>query len=70
MSLVNDDVLIELDANSKLGPELIPGDMHSQSMNGKILAAIIARHGLVLGNSMKQCVGLVTRKRITKTTTE
>ena len=66
--LAGKSILIELDANSKLGPELIPGDMHSQSMNGKVLAAIIARHGLVVGNSMKQCVGLVTRK-ITRRTT-
>ena len=63
-------ILIELDANSKLGPELIPGDLHSQSDNGKILAAIIARHGLVIGNSMKQCQGLITRKRVTKNATE
>ena len=44
--------------------------MHSQSDNGKILAAIIARHGLVIGNSMKQCQGLITRKRVTKNATE
>ena len=29
-------VIIELDANSKLGPIMIPGDMHAQSENGKI----------------------------------
>ena len=44
--------------------------MHSQSENGKLLAAIIARHGLVIGNSLKQCKGLVTRKRVTKNGTE
>ena len=65
--LAGKSIFIELDANSKLGPELIPGDMHLQSMNCKILAGIIARHNLIIGNSMKQCSGLVTRKRITKT---
>ena len=50
--LAGKSILIVMDANSKLGPELIPGDMHSQSLNGKILAAIIARHGLVIGNGM------------------
>ena len=52
--LAGKSILIELDANSKLGPELIPGDMHSQSMNGKVLAAIIARHGLVCWFSNKE----------------
>ena len=55
--LAGKSILIELDANSKLGPELIPGDTHAQSMNGKVLASIIDRHGLILGNSMKQCKG-------------
>ena len=41
-------IIIELDANSKLGPTMIPGDMHAQSENGKVLTAIIARHGLII----------------------
>ena len=68
--LAGKSIIVELDANSKLGPELIPGDMHPQSDNGKILADIITRHGLIIGNSMNQCTGLVTRKRITKNATE
>ena len=28
-------IIIEMDANSKLGPDLIPGDVHEQSENGK-----------------------------------
>ena len=63
-------ILIELDANSKLGKDLIPGDLHTQSENGKLLAGIITRHSLVIGNSMDVCKGLVTRKRMTKSTTE
>ena len=63
-------ILIELDANSKLGPDLIPGDMHEQSENGKVLADIIKRHGLTLGNSSTKCEGLVTRKRVTKSNIE
>ena len=68
--LAGKSIIIELDANSKLGPELIPGDKHQQSENGRILAGIIERHGLILGNSIKQCKGLITRKRVTKTTVE
>ena len=30
-------VCIELDANSKLGPSIIPGDPKAQSKNGKLL---------------------------------
>ena len=55
-----------MDANSKLGPNIVPGDMHSQSENGKILADIIKRHNLIVGNGLPKCKGLVTRKRVTK----
>ena len=68
--LENRSIFIELDANSKLGPTLVPGDMHGQSENGKILAGIIQRHGLIIGNTHEKCHGLVTRKRIPKNTTE
>ena len=63
-------LIIELDANSKLGPEIIPGDKHKQSENGRILAGIVERHGLLVGNSVKQCKGLVTRRRVTKNSVE
>ena len=39
-------VYIQMDANSKLGPDMIKGDPHAQSDNGKILAAIIKRNAL------------------------
>ena len=65
--LAGKSVMIEMDANSKLGPGLIPGDMHAQSENGKVLAAIIERHGLTIGNSSDKCKGLVTRKRVCST---
>ena len=68
--LAGKSILIQMDANSKLGPQLIPGDMNIQSENGKVLAAIIERHSLVIGNSLKKCKGLVTRKRVTKNAIE
>ena len=58
-------IFIELDANSKLGPSLIPGDPHEQSDNGKILAKLIKDHDLVLVNGSKICKGLITRRRKT-----
>ena len=63
-------IIVEIDGNSKLGPVLIPGDKHPQSENGRILAAIIERHGLVVGNAIPQCEGLITRKRVTKDSIE
>ena len=36
-------IFLQLDANSKLGPNIIKGDPHTQSDNGKILAAIIKK---------------------------
>ena len=37
------NLLIEMDANSKLGPFMVPGDKHPQSDNGRLLAGIIDR---------------------------
>ena len=36
-------VIIEMDSNSKLGPEFIAQDPHQQSTNGKLLAGIKQR---------------------------
>ena len=58
-------IYIELDANSKLGPERLPKDKHPMSNNGKILAAIIDRHALFVVNSSDKCKGSVTRRRVT-----
>ena len=58
-------IFIEIDANSKLGSDIIPGDTHPMSPNGKILAAIIDRHALFVANGSEKCSGLITRKRTT-----
>ena len=60
-------IYIQMDGNRKLGPNIIPGDPHEQSENGKILAAIIKRNALnVMKSSTIKCTGKITRKRITK----
>ena len=60
-------VYIQMDANSKLGPDLIKGDPHEQSDNGRLLAGIIKRNALiVMNNSEQKCKGKITRRRITK----
>ena len=58
-------IIVQMDSNSKLGSEYIPNDPHPISPNGKILAAIIERHAVVVANGTKQCTGLITRQRNT-----
>jgi hypothetical protein len=63
-------VIIEMDANSKLGPTFIPNDPHIMSPNGRILVDIIERHALIVANGTEKCVGLITRQRSTSQRTE
>ena len=64
-------VIIELDSNSKLGPDYVPNDPHDQSPNGLLLAGVIDRHGLCVANGFRdKCRGTITRKRVTKESTE
>ena len=59
-------IFIQMDANSKLGPEVIKGDPHEQSENGKVLMEIINRNALsVMNSSREKCKGTITRRRIT-----
>ena len=63
----NKSIIIQMDANSKLGKEFIPGDPHDQTPNGAALAAILNRNALIVVNSIKDKVkGLITRRRITE----
>ena len=41
-------ILIELDANAKLGSEVIKGDPHKMSSNGKVLMDVIERQNLII----------------------
>ena len=50
-------VIIQIDSNSKLGPEIIPDDPHKISPNGNQLARIIENHALVVANSSNKCTG-------------
>ena len=64
-------MIIEMDSNSKLGPQIIPNDPHHQSVNGKLLSGIIDRHGIIVANGVaNKCVGLITKRRQTKDTLE
>ena len=63
-------VLIEFDANAKLGYELIKDDPNQISENGRLLKDVIQRETLVLLNSSPLCQGVVTRHRVTKNSEE
>ena len=63
-------ICIELDANAKLGCEMIRGDPHPQSKNGKYLAEFIENNNLAVLNGSSLCQGTITRKRVTVNSTE
>ena len=54
-SVAGKSVIIEMDANSKLGPDYIPGDPHKITPNGKLLAGVIDRQNLIVVNGSKVC---------------
>ena len=55
-----------MDANAKLGPDLIQGDPHVKSPNGKLLEAILERHALCVVNGIvAKRKGIITREKIT-----
>ena len=67
----NKSLIIQMDANSKLGKEMLPRDVHEQTANGAALAGIINRNALIVVNSVENKVnGLITRRRVTVDTTE
>ena len=68
--LAGRSVIVEMDANAKLGKKYIKGDPHEMSPNGHILAQIVERHMLVVGNGADICTGTITRKRVTKNRVE
>ena len=59
-------VVVEMDANSRLGSSYIPNDPYTMSPNGKILASIIENNALIVANGSNKCKGVITRRRITK----
>ena len=58
-------VCLEMDANAKLGPEIIKGDPKEKSKNGRLLERVVVENDLVVVNGMEICKGVVTRYRKT-----
>ena len=65
--LAGKSIIIELDANSKLGKRYIPNDPHDMSPNGVLLSDILERQNLTLGNGSDKCKGTIMRKRTIRT---
>ena len=63
-------ICVELDANAKFGGDIIKGDHHEMTNNGKILLDILTRKNLVLVNSTSKCRGLITRQKLVGTRQE
>ena len=59
-------VLVQLDANAKVGKNIIPLDPNEISENGKLLVDLIKRENLQIQNISPLCRGTITRQRITK----
>ena len=58
-------VLLQIDANVKVGCQVIKNDLHSTSENGEILLNLVNRQNLVIVKSLPICKGVITRDRVT-----
>ena len=56
-------ILIQLDTNAKVGSNIIQGDPHKISGNGRILIELTERHNLTIANSLNICKGAITREK-------
>ena len=64
-------VIIEMDANAKVGQAIIRRNPNNiLDNNGRHLLHLIQTHGLTMLNAHRLCVGAITRYRETKNTTE
>ena len=61
----NCKLILQGDANAKLGKEIFPRDLHKQTFNGAILYDLVSRHDLFILNLDEKCDGLITRHRDT-----
>ena len=66
----NRDILVQMDANAKLGSEIVKGDPHKMSGNGKLMQDLLERQDLIVVNSLDICKGTITRERVTENMSE
>ena len=64
-------LILQMDANCHLGPEIIDGDVNEQNANGKLFCDFLQRNPhLTIINSLSLCDGKITRTRKTTKVTE
>ena len=63
-------ILIQLDANAKVGNTVISGDPHVMSENGKLLLNLVERENMFIQNISPLCQGVITRQRTTNISEE
>ena len=71
--LAKDDncyVILQLDANAKVGREVIKSDPNCVSNNGKMMLEMVERQGFYIANQSNKCRGSITRERVVKGKTE
>ena len=61
---------IQLDANAKLGSNIIEGDPHQMSGKGQLLWGMVERNDLIVCNAQDICKGVITRRETTRGTEE
>ena len=59
-------VIIQLDANAKVGNSVISSDPNQTSENGKLLLNLVERENMSILNCSPLCKGSITRQRVTK----
>ena len=56
-------IILQMDANAKVGKDEISDDPHEVSNNGKIMLEMVERQGLIIANTLDKCKGTITRER-------
>ena len=58
--------ILQGDANAKLGHLIFPKDPHNQTENGSIMYDFVQRNNLYILNTDNNCIGSITRHKITR----
>ena len=58
-------VIVQMDANAKIGKENLKDDPNTETPNGRILLDMCERQNLTILNTLDLCRGVITRERIT-----
>ena len=58
-------IFIQMDANAKVGRQVIQHDPNERSANGHLLLDLIERQNLLILYGSSKCIGLITRQRTT-----